>query len=403
MAFPGCSTAYLSRIESGNRTPSLQLLRELARRLGVSEDYLASGTEEQPLASDPLFEAQLALRMDDHDLAGRLYQQELEAAGEDQHRRGAALEGLGELAFRAGKEHDAIRLLEQALELYGEEGVRRRTLVDILGRSYAFVGDLEASIGLYERALRLAEEREDVVDAVLLRILLSAALSDAGRLGEAEQALAAALAHADELSDPQARVRLYWAQCRLHILKGRPDLAERYGRKVLDLIELSEDSYHLGLGYRLMARIKLDRGQPQEALELLERAREAVGGMANEQEEAIIRLNEARALAQLGELERAGSMAMEAAGKLGGRPDEAGQSFSLLAKTFAEVGDRVRAIELYELASEFLEQTPNRFLVEAYAELADLLEAEGRKDDAFEVMKKAIRLQRRIGAAVTDR
>ncbi|HXF98660.1 MAG TPA: helix-turn-helix transcriptional regulator [Gaiellaceae bacterium] len=43
LAFPGCSPAYISRIERGQRTPSLQVLRELARRCGVSERFLAWG------------------------------------------------------------------------------------------------------------------------------------------------------------------------------------------------------------------------------------------------------------------------------------------------------------------------------------------------------------------------
>ena len=46
LSFPGCSPAYISRIESGDRIPSLQLLRELGKRLGVSEDYLATGAED---------------------------------------------------------------------------------------------------------------------------------------------------------------------------------------------------------------------------------------------------------------------------------------------------------------------------------------------------------------------
>jgi len=47
LAFPGCSPAYISRIERGERIPSLQVLRELARRCGVSEAYLAWGRERQ--------------------------------------------------------------------------------------------------------------------------------------------------------------------------------------------------------------------------------------------------------------------------------------------------------------------------------------------------------------------
>ena len=45
LAFPGCSAAYISRIERGERIPSLQVMRELARRMGVSEARLAFGRE----------------------------------------------------------------------------------------------------------------------------------------------------------------------------------------------------------------------------------------------------------------------------------------------------------------------------------------------------------------------
>jgi len=388
LAFPGCSPAYLSRIEAGERTPSLQLLRELARRLNVSEEFLAYGTE-RTSTSDSLFEAELALRMDEHERAKELYGAVLEE--EDPHRRAPALEGLGQLAFREGDLHEAINLLEQAQVLYGKGADERRALIDTLARAHAWVGELEAAIALYERGIRSAEEREDLLDTTRLSVALAAVLSDAGRLGEAEQLLARALVHADELVDPLARVRLYWAQCRLHIIKERPDLAERYGRKVIELLELTEDSYNLGRAYRLMASIELDRQRPAEALELLGRARSSVGETGNEGEEAAIRLWEARALAQVGELEQAAGIAMEVAGVLSERPEEAGQSYTLLARTFAEAGERAKAIELLELACELLEKTPNRFLVEAYAELADLLESEGRRDEAYEVMRKAVR------------
>jgi transcriptional regulator with XRE-family HTH domain len=45
LAFPGCSAAYISRIERGERIPSLQVMRELASRIGVSESNLAYGSE----------------------------------------------------------------------------------------------------------------------------------------------------------------------------------------------------------------------------------------------------------------------------------------------------------------------------------------------------------------------
>ena len=45
LSFPGCSSAYISRIERGERIPSLQVMREIARRTGVSEQVLAFGVD----------------------------------------------------------------------------------------------------------------------------------------------------------------------------------------------------------------------------------------------------------------------------------------------------------------------------------------------------------------------
>ena len=107
LAFPGCSPAYISRIEAGDRIPSLQLLRELGRRLGVSEDYLATGSENDGGNHEGLLEAELALRLDELELAGRLYAQALEHAGSERE-RAAALAGLGQLAFRRGEPRQAV-------------------------------------------------------------------------------------------------------------------------------------------------------------------------------------------------------------------------------------------------------------------------------------------------------
>jgi len=41
LAFPGCSAAYVCRIEAGERVPSPRILAELARRLGVTTAELA--------------------------------------------------------------------------------------------------------------------------------------------------------------------------------------------------------------------------------------------------------------------------------------------------------------------------------------------------------------------------
>lgn len=51
LSFPGCSAAYISRLEAGDRVPSLQLLRKLAAKLNADEEYLATGVEQ--IRQDP--------------------------------------------------------------------------------------------------------------------------------------------------------------------------------------------------------------------------------------------------------------------------------------------------------------------------------------------------------------
>ena len=71
-------------------------------------------------------------------------------------------------------------------------------------------------------------------------------------------------------------------------------------------------------------------------------------------------------------------------------PQDAGRAYALLAGVHESLGDAARARELYELAAELLERTPSRYLVDVLSKLAALLEAEGRQDEALEVLKRAV-------------
>ena len=86
LSFPGCSPAYISRIEAGDRIPSLQLLREMGRRLGVSEDYLATGTERHD-ENAVLVEAEISLRLDEREEAAQAVRRGARA-GDDERRAG---------------------------------------------------------------------------------------------------------------------------------------------------------------------------------------------------------------------------------------------------------------------------------------------------------------------------
>ena len=86
LSFPGCSAAYISRIERGERVPSLQVMRELARRTGVSEQALAFGREALDAA-----------------VAARVRAVEAAEAGGDVAERAAAYQALARAASKAAR------------------------------------------------------------------------------------------------------------------------------------------------------------------------------------------------------------------------------------------------------------------------------------------------------------
>jgi tetratricopeptide (TPR) repeat protein len=402
LSFPGCSPAYISRIEAGDRIPSLQLLREMGRRLGVSEDYLATGRERALVEEDELVAADVAMRLDDRATAAQLFGQALEqASSPDEQAR--ALSGLGQLAFREGNPHEAIERLEAALALESRRAREDPALADTLGRAYAMVGELEAAIGVFEGSLSRAREREDFVENIRFSVLLSNALIDNGNFARAEELLGETLARVHDSRDPLVHARLYWSQSRLHAFQNDNRAAARYARKALDILELTEHTYYTARAYQLLAHIEIDRGNASHGLELARKGSDLLGDSGSSLELALFSLEQARALAKLGEREEAASLAMGISGRLAeADPQDAGRAYALLAEIYDEIGDGDRAIELYELAAELLEGAPNRYLVEAYARLADLLEAAGRKDDALRVLKKAVGLQAEAGRVLAD-
>jgi tetratricopeptide (TPR) repeat protein len=396
LAFAGCSPAYISRIESGDRIPSLQILRELGKRLGVTEDYLATG-EIGARTVDGVQEADVLLRLDEPEDARRLYEGALADASGPQE-RADALAGLGQLAFRQGEPRGAIDKLEEAFNLYAGEEADYPTAADSLGRAYAMVGELESAIALFERCLRQVEERGDQLEILRFSVLLGYALIDTGNFGRAEELLGHALAVGKDFSDPIIRARLYWSQSRLHAERNDSETAARYARRALAILELTENTHYTARAHQLLAHIELDRGQPEEALRVLQEGWPLLEHTGNPLERAQYRLEEARALAKLGEKEDAAALAMQISGVISSaHPEDAARSYTVLAGVYEDLGEGSRARELYELAAEILRpNNPSRYLIHVFARLADLAESEGRKDEAFEYLKKAVGMQKAV-------
>jgi tetratricopeptide (TPR) repeat protein len=400
LSFEGCSPAYISRIEAGERIPSLQLLREMGRRLGVSEDWLATGLDRDLLAEDrTLLDAEIALRFNEIDTAEELYSRVLDNATTNVE-RARALAGLGQIAFERGDPRRAVQRLEHALSLSGAEAADQPALADTLGRAYATLDDIEPAIRLFRQSLERANQRRNSPEAVRFGVLLANAYIDKGEFGEAGIVLEETVEKAENARDPLFRARIYWSLSRLYVLQNDPAPAARYARKALELLELTEHTTYAARAHQLLAHVELDRGNAEEALSLLDRGLPLVEDGGNRVEQALFQLERARALVQLGRNEEATRLAQESALLLEhASPVDAGRGHSIVAEIYEELGDRGRAIETYERAAELLSVSPSRYVLEVYAKLADLLEAEGRKDEALEILKKAVAIQARTGAA----
>lgn len=392
LSFPGCSPAYISRIEAGDRIPSLQLLREMGRRLDVSEDYLATGSDRQD-ESTTLVEAEIAMRLDEREEATQLFTEALERAT-TKDERARSLSGLGQLAFREGRPHEAIGRLEEARALWSGDLVGQPSCADTLGRAYAAIDEYGPAVQIFSDALQAAERGNDKVEAVRFAVLLANAYIDTDRFEDAEALLAKTLELLPNSKDPIFRARLFWSHSRLHTMQSDHVRAARYARKALNLLELTEHTYYTARAHQLLAHIELDRKNPEEALSLLEKGGELMADSGNQLDRALFQLEEARALIQLDRHEQAASLAMEATGLLGdAHPQDAGRGYALVADVHQELGDQAKARELYELAAERLAESPSRYLLDVYSKLADLLEADGKKDDALDVLKKAVALR----------
>ena len=393
LAFDGCSYAYISRIEAGQRIPSMQVLQEFGRRLGVSSTYLANGTD-APDHIDPLDDADLAVRLGDNDRAGRLYHAVTHEPSPAPVRLARAFAGLGEIAFQRGELEEAVQLLESALEEPTLGHDRTAAVTDRLGRMYAMRGEYERALGLYERALADASRLNDRATTLRFSMLLANAVLDAGNVGRAQELLGQALAIADGVADPVDRARLWWSQSRLHDSQGQSDLAAKYARLALSVLEDAEQMGFVAIAHLLLAYIENERGDGEAALALLAEAEQVLATTRNPVQWGQFQVERARALLLTGEREEAAAVAMGALPLVAGvNVGESGRAQALLGDVFRQLGEVEKAQELYELAIETLSGADHH-LLRVYDALAGILEEQGRGDEALELLKQAMRLRR---------
>jgi transcriptional regulator with XRE-family HTH domain len=384
LAAPGVSYAYISRIEAGTRQPSVKALRRLAGKLGVTADYLETGSDVDPGSARELRVAdlELAIRLGEVDGAERALRElvgDADAAGDRQSGLRARV-ALAALAQERGAFAEAVGLFEAAL---ASEPFDPIGLIDVyaeLARAYAGAGRTRESVSLLERCLADLDGGDHPALEARYATLLSYALSDIGEIARAEEVVQRALDRVHDTEDPYMRVRLYWSMARLAHTEGRAAVALANVRKAIALLQATEDTVHLARAHLLAAGITLARDDADTAEEHLDQAEHILGSAAAVSDSVEIKIRRSRVAALRSAAGAAVELAREALALIGedSKLDE-GLAQTALADGLALAGDRAAAGDAFRRA-------------------VDLLERQGRWRDAMNACRNWARMLRQIGS-----
>lgn len=408
LSSPGVSYAYISRIEAGTRQPSVKALRRLARKLGVTPEYLETGSElgDTEARELEIADAELQLRLsDDREPAEQALARLLDEAVQAGDGPAAARIriGLGLAAAADGRFDEAVRLLEHDVGSGLVTPASRPDVYVSLGRSYAGLGRAARAVELFEDCLAQVDQEDPDNGSVRTRFAtyLSYALTDVGDLGRAEAVVADAIEGSEDVADPYTRVRLYWSRARLASLQGRAGVALDFARRAVALLEATEDSLHLGRAHLLCAAILNLTGSAERAEQHLAVAERLLGQTGESDDLASLRSEQARAAASLGRGDDAIVRAREALELLGeDDPAERGNATWALAEGLALTGELDDAFEAFGSAVDLLgDQGRWREASQAARAWARLLREQGREADALDVLERATDLAVRFEAA----
>jgi transcriptional regulator with XRE-family HTH domain len=400
LSAPGVSYAYISRIEAGSRQPSVKALRQLARKLGVSPDYLETGRDidERETRELRIADAELMLRLDNPAEAQETLRNAVAdslRAGDNEHAARARI-ALAIAADEAGDHTAAIEGLEEALALDRPSPVERIDVYFTLGRAYGAVGRLQRQIELFESCLDEVTEQapQDAAAQIRYRVALSYALADVGDFARAETVVHDALETARSLEDPYMRVRVYWSLARLSEMEGHSSAALRYVRRAIALLEATEDTLHLARAHVLCAWIMTSSGDATGAREQLDRAEQLFGPGATVDDLATLKVERARAEALLGEGATAAQLAREAIDMLGDQyPAETGTAYWALGEGLTLQAEHDAATEAFRRAVDLLsDQHRWREAAQAAQAWGKALRRAGREEQALDVLERATEL-----------
>ena len=407
LSSPGVSYAYISRIEAGTRQPSVKALRKLAQKLGVSADYLETGSD---ISSTDRRELELTTA----ELDLRLGQQPAEAeariravfdeagAAGDVRARTRAATVLGLAAAEQGRYGEAIEHLESVVAQSTGLPQERPDIITTLARAYAAAGSARRAVELLEHALEQVERDapEDVPTQIRFVTTLSHALVDLGDFPRARQVLSRALRRGAH-GDAYARIRLYWSLARVSSVEGDLGRALEHARRAIALLETTEDTVQLARAHLLFGYLLIRSDEPEEAGEHLDEAERLLGPNADAIDLAYLRTEQAKLSLARGDADGAAERARESLAILGDSdPGEQGSVWGVLGAALASKGEVPAAVEAFRRALDSLEAAERwQDAAQVCRDWGRMLRDAGREGEALDVLDRAAALASRAPAA----
>ena|SRR5579862_3659290 len=397
LASPGVSYAYISRIEANARRPSVKALRTLAKKLGITAEYLETGSEIGAAETRELRIADLELRLRlDGDVPRAELQELLDESLADADERAAARVhiALGISADLLGKRAEAIEQLERAIGFSFITPVSRPDVYLRLGHLYASAGSPSRAVELLERCLAelTAVAPDESATRVRFSTYLSYALTDLGELSRARAVVSEALYATQERVDPYTRVRLYWSLGRIAGEQADSRGALESFRRAVALLEATDDTLHLARAHMACAEAALsagDGGDSDTAATHLANAERLLGASGPRDDLAMLYRLRAMSATRSHDYELAeqfGRLTLELADDL---PTEAGAAWRAIAEARAAVGDP-SADDAFREALDLLH---NHGSIRDYANLlrayGRYLREVGREHEALDVFERA--------------
>jgi tetratricopeptide (TPR) repeat protein len=397
LAANDASVAYLSRIESGQRRPSPELLAALASRLGVTVEYLVLGDdwEDARRLELQLDHAELSLVGGEADSALTLARDVLGSAGLDgvpggltraRYVEAAALDTLGDPA--------ATKAFEQLLKTGIESPIRLKAAT-ALCRIWREQGQLERAIACAQTALgQVPHEVLGSEEGIRLSVTLAAALFVAGRTEEAAELCDIAITESERLSSPVARASAYWNASVIRSESGDMTEALSLARRALHLLENTERVKDIGrLRIQLGAiMLRTDPPRIEDAKEQLRMADlELDWSEASPTDAARSGLLSARALFMEGDTDQASHAARSVldAGR-DEMPLVSVEALTLLGQVAWSTGDREGAHEWYRRAITVLTGVgADREAGQIWFELGTLSDEAGLTEEARDAYRRA--------------